>query len=355
MKQEEQITIKDLLLGVIKLFKNAKKNWKILLLFALIGGAIGYYIDYSKEKDTDLFYTATNTIYLENAAPQVDMGGLAGMFGGNIQTSTGLFNGGNLNMLVGSWDFLEKVLFKTVYDKGVPKLMVNYYLEKNINPLASKKDSIINGEKPKIKLFIKTNNPKNLTPLEYISAKDVANFASSCLTLEPISGTSFYNLNVKSYDDTLAKVYSEVFLETLKEYYFESNNGKINDRLKNQQKVVDSLRNKLLGNESSLARAKDQNQIIVFEEGRVNQARLERNNQIFNQSYLEQNKVLENLKLQLYQNSPLFRVFNPQKFPLNEPKLKPTSNYLSGIILGIILAIIFVTLRDSIKSILAEK
>ncbi len=354
MKQEEQITIKDLLLGVIKVFKNAKKNWKLILAFMIVGGIVGFYMDYNKSKNEELFYKATNIIYLETATPQVDMGGLAGLIGGNVQTSTGLFNGKNLTVLISSWDFLQRVFFKTININGKPKLLINYYLEKNVNPLKKDEESKDENGKEIKKVTINSLSGDNLSEEEYLCVKSTFYNASVTSSLEQEPGTSFYNLTVKSYDDTLSKVYSDVFLQTLKEYYLESNNGKINDRLKNQQRVVDSLRNKLLGSESMLAKAKDQNEMVVFEAGRVNEARLQRNNQIYNQSYLEQSKILENLKLQLYQNSPLFRITTPQKFPLQDPIVNKTSYYINGAILGLILAIIFLTIQTSIKKILAE-
>ncbi len=347
MQPEEQITLKDIILKVISIGKSIGKNWKLVLLFGILGGGLGFLYDYKNL--TDPTYKSVTQFYLETAAPTNDYGGFANMFG-NGGGASGLFSGENLITLIKSTDFMEKILLKEITVAGKKEIMANFFHKKN-KPKPKPTDII---EKDEYKVLTHTNKEK-FTLEEYNSLAIVKGPAVAATNLEPEAKTSFMLLNVTTFDDTLSKVYGEVFLENLREYYVDSKTSKIKTTIQRQERIVDSLKYLAQSNESSLARVKDQNQEAVFAQGKIQEERLNRKTQMLTNSYQEQERSLQNLKLQLYQDSPLFKITSPQRFPLSESKPNLTKSYKNGIYIGIFLSFIFIALLDAAREIMKEE
>ncbi len=348
MQPEEQITIKDIILKVISVGKSILKNWKLVLLFGIIGGALGFLFDYKNL--TDPTYKSTTQFYLETAMPANDYGGFANMFGQGGGGGGGLFSGENLITLIKSTDFIEKILLKEITIDGKKQILANYFHKKNKPKL--KPDEKIEKDEYKV-LTHSVKSKFNLA--EFNSLAIVKGPAVAATNLEPVEKTSFYTLDVVTFDDTLSKVYAEVFLENLREYYLDSKTSKIKTNIQRQERIVDSLRYLTQSNESSLARIQDQNQEAVFEQGKVQEQRLNRRTQMLTNSYQEQERMLTNMKLQLYQDSPLFKITSPQRFPLSESKTNLTKSNKKGIYIGIFLSFIFVALLDAIREIMKDE
>jgi hypothetical protein len=352
MQPEEQITIKDIILKVISIGKSILKNWKIVLLFALIGGGLGFYYDYSKQKDPT--FKANNQFYLETSTPTNNYGGFANIFtGGDNGANGGLFSGENLLTLIKSADFLEKTFLREVTVNGKKHILANFFHDKNISPKEEKEK-----KEKKIKdqyVYLTHTNKEKFTLAEFNSLAVVQGPAVMATTLKPEEKTSFMNLEVITYDDTLSKVYSDAFLETLREYYLDSKTSKIKTTIQRQQRIVDSLRYVTQANESSLARIQDQNQETVFEQGKVQETRLNRKTTLLNQTWAEQERSLQQLKFQLYQDSPLFKITTPQRFPILPMEASLFKSYRNGILIGLFLSFIFIALADAVRSIMKEE
>jgi hypothetical protein len=349
MQPEEQITIKDIILKIISIFKSIIKNWKIVLLFGIIGGALGFLYDYKNQ--TDPTYKSLTQFYLETAVPTNDYGGFASMLGGGGGGGGGLFSGENLLTLIKSTDFMEKILLREITIAGKKHIMCNYFYQKN---RPEKKEA---EKKEKVKeeyVFLKHTNKEKFTLPEFNSLAIVKGPAIVATNLTAEDKSSFMNLSVVTFDDTLSKVYADVFLETLREYYIDSKTDKIKNTIKRQERIVDSLRYLSQANESALARVKDQYKEAVFEQGHVLEQQLTRKSQMLTNSFSEQERSLQNLKLQLYQDSPLFKITSPQRFPLSPSGSSLTKNYKTGIYIGIFVSLIFIVLFDAIREIMKD-
>lgn len=348
MQPEEQITLKDIILKVISTGKSIVKNWKYVLLFGVLGGALGFLYDYKNL--TDPTYKSVTQFYLETAAPTNDYGGFANMFGGGGGGGTGLFSGENLITLIKSTDFVEKILLKEITVGGKKEIIANYFHRKN-QPKPKPTEEKVKDE---YKVLTHTNKEK-FTLEEFNSLAIVKGPAVAATNLEPDEKTSFMTLGVTTFDDTLSKVYAEVFLENLREYYLDSKTSKIKTTIQRQERIVDSLKYLAQSNESSLARVQDQNQEAVFEQGKIQEQRLNRKTQMLTNSYQEQERSLQTLKLQLYQDSPLFKITSPQRYPLAEAKPSLTKSYKNGIYIGIFLSFIFIALLDAVREIMKDE
>lgn len=347
MQPEEQITVKDIILKIISMFKAIFKNWKIVLLFGILGGGLGFLYDYKNLSDST--YKSTTEFYLETAVPSTD-GGFAAMFGGGGGGGGGLFSGENLSRLIKSSDFIEKILLREIVVGGKKQIMCNYFRDKN-KPSKKAIDEKVKDDY----LPLKHTNKAEFTLKEFNSLAIVQGPAINATDLKPVEKSSFMTLDVTTLDDTLSKVYADVFLETLREYYMDSKTSKLRTSIKQQERIVDSLRYLSQVNESSLARIQDQNEEAVFAQGKVIENRLTRKSQMVTNSYSEQQRTLDNMKLQLYQDSPLFKITSPQRFPLIPSEASLTKNYKTGIYIGIFISLIFIVLYDAVKSIMKEE
>jgi hypothetical protein len=246
---------------------------------------------------------------------------------------------------------------KEVTINGKREIMANYFHKKN-KPITKEE---VEKEKEKDKKekdeyeILKHVDKDRFNLKEYNSLAIVKGPAVAATTLKPEEKTSFMVLEVVTFDDTLSKVYSEVFLETLREYYLDSKTSKIKTAVERQQRIVDSLKYLTQANENSLARIQDQNQEAVFAEGKVQVTRLNRKSQMLTNSYQEQDRALQNFKFQLYQDSPLFRITSPQRYPISESKSSLTKSYKIGIYIGIFIGFIFIALLDAVRSIMNDE
>jgi hypothetical protein len=353
MQQDDQISVKDVLLQIISFVKLLRKNWYLFLLFAGLGAGIGYAMELFKTKKPT--YTGTTTFYLETAAPQNEMGGFASMMGINTggNNSNNLFNGENLRVLVASQSFLEKVVLKHVDIFGKKHLLADYiYKKQHLENKEDNSDSTknaLNDFKPLPGLEVEKYSAAQLEQLN-----NCTGLAYNMATLEPVEGTSFMTLAISSVTDTLSKVYGEAFLTTLEEYYLETKTGKLYDMLNRQKEIVDSLRYKLSANENQLARLQDLNQTSILSENKVSENRINRNTQILSETYREQERILNNLKFQTYQESPFMKVTTVPRLPLAPEKIKKGQLLLPGALIGLFICFLFVVIRNAFKAIMQQ-
>lgn len=356
MQPEEQITIKDIILKIISISKSIAKNWYWLLLFGVLGGVLGFLYDYKNL--TDPTYKSSTQFYLETATPTNDYGGFAAMMGGGGGGGGGLFSGENLLTLIKSSDFLERILLKEVTINGKKEILSNFFYKKNKSTKI--KEAEIEAAKDPAKkkdeyVILTHTNKEKFSIAEFNSLDIVKGPAMAATSLTPEEKTSFMKLDVITFDDTLSKVYADVFLETLREYFLESKTSKINTTIKRQEHIVDSLRLLTQATDNTLARIQDQNQEAVFEQGKVLEGRLQRKSQMLSNTYQEQERSLSSLRFQLYQDSPLFKITSPQRFPLAPSGSSLTKTYKTGIYIGIFIGLLFLILMDAVKEIMKEE
>jgi hypothetical protein len=361
MQHEDQISVKDIILQIISFGRLLRKNWYLFLLFAGIGAGIGFAIEKLKAKKPE--YKAITTFYLETAAPQNEMGGFASMMGINTggNNSNNLFNGENLRVLVASQSFLEKVVLKNVDVFGEKHLLADYIFQKQIiESAATAGEEKSSNPEVKPKSTAATFKPLPGTDVRKFSIPQIdqlttcTGLAYGMASLEPVEGTSFMTLSISSVTDTLSKVYGEAFLSTLEEYYLETKTGKLYDMLNRQKDIVDSLRYKLSANENQLARLQDLNQTSILSENKVSENRINRNTQILTETYREQEKILNNLKFQTYQESPFMKITTVPRLPLEPEKVKKGQMLLPGALIGLFICFFFVLIRNAVKSIMAQ-
>ncbi|HAK80484.1 MAG TPA: hypothetical protein DCM71_27190, partial [Runella sp.] len=322
------------------------KNWWIILLITAIGTGIGYYID--AEKNKRLQYLAKIVFSISGASGGQDMGGfgsLLGMSGGVQGGDAGLFRGENLFYVIKTRPVLERALLSTVtLSNGKKEKFVNYYLDSTY----LRQDEWASFLPEWMNVRITHNRRDSMTKVERQVFDGVLYRVKDreIKILQPDIKTAFYDLTVSMENEQVSKTFAELLLTTIERVYQETQTRKSREMMGIMQRRVDSLGRVLNRTESSLARTVVINTDAVAPTAKVEEGRLTRSNTFVSSLYLEASRSLENLRMSIVKEAPLFTIIEPAVLPL-ETRLFTRENTKFGAMLGLIVAIIFVLAKQT--------
>ncbi|MBO0952425.1 hypothetical protein [Fibrella forsythiae] len=327
----------------------AKRNWKIAVALIIISGAIGYWIDKSSTKKT--VYVGKIVFNLgggSGSSQMADLGALASAFGlGQAAPEANLFTGENFMLYTKSVPVIEKTLMKTVVINKKPTLLVNYYIEHS---------GILDKEWEKNEplrrfRFKQAKKREDYNELEIAAMAGIHGRLVDELYIKPLERkSSFMALNAAMENVALAKTFVETHIVTIEDDYRLKQTKKTQEMQKFLEHRVDSLFRRLSGTEDQLASYINQNQQVVVAEGQLRQARLNRTSGFLNQQYYTAVTSLDNLKLSLIREQPLFTIIEPVILPLystTPPKIAMQAGFAIGLVLSIVIIFIRETLRKS--------
>lgn len=170
---------------------------------------------------------------------------------------------------------------------------------------------------------------------------------------QPDLKTAFYDLTVLMENEMVSKTFAELLLKTIEKVYQETQTRKSREMLGIMERRVDSLARVLNRTESSLARTTVINTEAVAPTAKVEEGRLTRSTTFVSSLYLEASRNLENIRMSIVKEAPLFNIIEPPTLPL-ETKLFTRENTKFGAILGLIVAIIFVLAKQTYSEALRD-
>ncbi|WP_028523122.1 hypothetical protein [Runella limosa] len=348
MEQQEQVTLTPKLIfqKIIATKNLVLKNWWIIILITAIGTGIGYYID--AEKNKRLQYLAKIVFSISGASGGQDMGGfgsLLGMSGGGQGGDAGLFRGENLFYVIKTRPVLERALLSTVtLSNGKKEKFVNYYLDSTY----LRQDEWAGFLPEWMNVRITHNRRDSMTKVERQVFDGVLYRVKDreIKILQPDIKTAFYDLTVSMENEQVSKTFAELLLTTIERVYQETQTRKSREMMGIMQRRVDSLGRVLNRTESSLARTVVINTDAVAPTAKVEEGRLTRSNTFVSSLYLEASRSLENLRMSIVKEAPLFTIIEPAVLPL-ETRLFTRENTKFGAMLGLIVAIIFVLAKQT--------
>jgi hypothetical protein len=353
MEQKEiKLTPSLIILKAIEVKNLVVKNWKLVLIVTLICGAIGYWVD-SKKKNRDV-YVATTVFNMVSGGP--DMGSLAGlgMLGLGGQADAGMFSGENFFYLAKTRPIIERALSTPITIGKRTDYFINFYLD---STYIRQDDFEAPWEEHLRKAkFTKDNiDRKNMSDADldclgrvFMRIRDETDMRQEDKKLSYITLSSILE------NEQLSKIWAELLLETLEDAYQKFQTKKSREMMRIMQRRVDSLSAVLNHTESKLARVTDVNIDAVVVQGRVDQTRLTRNSTFVTSLYLEASRNLENLKMSIIKESPLFTVVEPVYLPLDKRVFK-IDNTIFGLIIGLFLSALILIVRETYKSALREE
>lgn len=349
-QSEDQITFKDVFRQIGYIYRVVLKNWKIVVLFCVLGYTIGYFID--KFRGRRITYEAEIVFNLGSGTG--GSSGFAGMPGlgsflpmSGMSTDANLFSGENFIYLSKSRPVVQKALMKYVPVNGDSLLLVNFFLDScNI------KDFELKKREDWVHTFnFKHNNPKLYNSNEKRLLNDLTDLINNFTDVEQEDPkSSFMTLTVKIANETFSKIWAEELLATLEQTYTDNKTAKTRKSLYLTEKRVDSLARALGKVENTLAREMDFSETLIFNEGKIGVKRNERSATFLQTLYAQALQSLESLRMSLIEESVLFTIIEPVKTPLDSVADLAFYNYIC-LALGLVIALIIIWVKHTYRKV----
>jgi len=310
----DQFSFKNILYSFFNIISFIKNHYVKLLLGSFIGGLSGLFIEYQKYKDISYKSEIVFVLEGENSS----QGGLADIasslgIGSSMGVSSSLFSGENFKELLKTKAIYRKAILTKVRFGKKEDIFANFFLTKSQIDKYEWKDLPSDFYTHK---FTETNpqnisiQDRNILDLIYEHLK-----SKTSITVENPK-SSFQTLAVEARSDTLAFLWSKLYLKTVTDFYIDTKTKKSQELLIILGKRVDSLRSALYFTQGKLANYNDQNQQIIFQSARVIAERLQMNSSQIQGMYLEAVRNYDNLKFSLVKEAPLFNVISDTELPL---------------------------------------
>ena len=344
----DQISPKAVVARTAKIRRVIRRNWYILVGAITLGLGIGYLIDASSKAKTT--YAAKIVFNLGGGGgggmgQMGDLGALASAFGvGQMAPDANIFSGENFIQYAKSRPVVEKTLMKTVKINGQDTLLVNYYIAHS---------GIKEKEWEKSKEFENFVLPRAKTRDEYTKDDNTA----MAIIYERMLGelsikgvdrrSSFMALGATTEHELLSKALVENHIVTIEDDYRKKQTKKTREMLDMLGRRVDSLHRVMTGTENRLANYMNQNQQVIVAQNQINESRLTRSSSFLTQQYYGALTNLDNMKLSLIREQPLFTVIEDVYLPLYK-EVPGKVGTQAGIAIGLVLGVVIVFLRETL-------
>lgn len=341
--QSDEISLKEVILKIRRLFHFLLSKWKTILLVGILGSILGFVYAHARKP----VYTATCTFVLDEGKSSGGLGqyaGLAAMAGINIGggASDGLFQGDNILELYKSRRMLQKTLLSYGEFNGKIDLLINRYVE--INNLREAWE-----EKPKTK-GLRFDIPRT----EYSRLHDsvigsiVSDINKNYLSVSKLDRKlNILKVDVKSEDEQFAKNFNDQVVTNVNAFYTETKTKKQEENihiLKNQADSVRAVLNtSIAGTATSLDANPNANAALQIL--RVPSQRKQIDVQANSAIYAEVIKNLEMAKLAALQDAPLIQVVDSATYPLEKASIGKLKGLLMGMFIGVFISCVILTLR----------
>lgn len=342
-EQEEEISLKELILKIQEWYRYLLSKWKTILIAGIIGGCLGLAYSFIKKP----IYTANLTFALEEkSASGGGLGAIATQFGFNIGGSEGgAFAGDNLIELLKSRFIIEKTLLSEVEINGKKDLLVNRYIQ--FNELDKKW-----AENPVLSQLKFTTNKRDDFTLQQDSVLGsiYKGIAENMLAVNKVDKKlSIVKVSISSKDELFAKYFSENIVKNVTDFYVETKTSKSRANISLLEFRVDSVRRELDAAMYGRAQFSDQNMGLVRQSAAVPKVKQDMKVQMLSTMYGELIKNLEFSKLALMREEPLIQIIDRPILPLEKNKLGKLKALIIGSFLIGFFTIIYLLIRKIVN------
>lgn len=347
---DDQLTPRDVIIKVIEIKDALIKNWKILVLFSVLGAGIGFGMDQYLRTATE--YEATMVFNLgTSGGGNSGMGDLAGLVGlGGSTPDANIFVGENFFYFVTSRPVMERTLMKELEINGKKTLLANFFIDSSgikqkeweeredlANFHFAKKDSVKMSLNDRILLNQVVEKAQNVTGIKELGSK-----------------SSFITLTATTENANLSVLWLNTLLETVEEVYTENQTRKTRKTLRVLERRADSLAAILSNTETRLARALYNSSMIIDPVAKVPANKLERSTSFIQGLYTEAVASAERMRVSLVKEAPLFTIIEDVKLPLDAKK-NDQKRLKIGVLSGFLLALVVIYFKSVFNSISENK
>jgi uncharacterized protein involved in exopolysaccharide biosynthesis len=268
------------------------------------------------------------------------LGQLGGMAGINLGGLSGLNLGGSSESdaltpelypeVVKSTPFLLEVLSQKVTESKHGKTMtVAEYLEEYNQSPFSGLMGIFKG-KSSGGVMSKVSDPKALLKLTR-EQMDLANGLADIINLNVVSsssggltggGSKIITVSIELQDPVVSAQLADSVVGSLKHYIIDYNTGKAKKDLDFIKARFNEARDKYYSAQQALASHNDRNLNVITSSANMSKERLQTENQLASNIYNSMAQVMEQAKLKVQDQTPVFTVIEPAKVPLIKSKPK---------------------------------
>lgn len=352
MKQQEEISLKELILMVKEWIVYFRSRWLSIVFVIGLGGGIGIaYALFSKPS-----YTGTLSFVIEDDKQSNGLSGalgLASQFGLDLGGSSGggAFSGGNLLELMKSRTVLEMTLLMPVRLNNIRTTLADAYIDQKKWRENWQSDTQL----------VNIGRYLDADPLRFSLQKDsVLNEIEKSILKSNLSiGPRDKKLNIidvkfVSGDQVYAKTFVEIIVSVVSDFYTKTKTYKTAKNVAILQHQADSIRGQLNGALSNVAGSMDAtynlNPAILRSRTPVQRSQIDvqANSAILTEIV----KNLELAKIALRKETPLIQIIDSPKLPLEMEKLGKRKGLTYGCIIATFIVIPFLFIRRLWKKVM---
>ena len=363
--EQDEITLKEIILKIIGYAKEVLSYWKILVLAGIIGGVIMAVRAYM----TPYYYHEKLTFMMDDSGGEATIPGLellGDLFGSGGGSQDNL---DKILQLFASNKIINNTLFTKIDIEGKQDYLANHFLEKYTPTyLAEEYERFGFYYSPDWMVQLMGQDEFRFSHDSIPAFTDKENLFLRLLN-ERING-DFAGIVPKRLDSEMdqnsgimtLKMHSEhpeLTLGVLNNIYNELSQFFVEKATEKQQKTYNIMRDKrdsviteLKAMEYQLANFKDSNRNLVTVKGYLKQLRLEREVAILNVMYAEVIKQLEATDFALKNKTPVVQIIDLPRTPILPTISSWKRAFLFGFILTIILGSIVLVIRTIILEII---
>ncbi len=318
---KEVVGLRELILKIIEWKNYLLTKWKIIVILGLTGGILGFtYASFQKKVyEGELSYALE-----EKGSSMGSYAGIASQFGLDIGKGDGggAFSGDNIMELIKSRLIIEKTLLTEVSFYGGKDLLVNRYIESNEIKLKDKSIIKYSSLQPREKFSLVQDS---------VLCFIYKNIAKNDLTATRLDKKMvIFNVKVTSEDELFAKIFTEVLVKNVSEFYIQTKTKKIRSNIAILENKIDSVKARLDVEMYGAAHEQDENQNLIKAQVRVPMAKRQMNIQLLTTLYGELVKNAELSKLTLMREEPLIQIIDKPILPLKYKKFGRLLSLIAG-------------------------
>lgn len=341
--EPDVISVTEWVLKLKSYNRYLKRKRRILLFFALSGILIGILYSFFLEKPA---YKAISTFVLEESGHSggglgqyASLASLAGIDLGSAGSEKGLFQGDNILELYKSRLMIQKTLLTPVEIDGKKQLLIDRYIQSNhLQEKWRKKFHIEN--------LNFNGNPKNFSRLQDSIIRDIIkNFNKNVLFVtKPDKKLSIINVEVKYKDELFAQYFNQNLVQTVNDFYIQTQTRKTFQNVQVLQHQADSVRAIL---DSSIGRVAASTDAVPNPNPRLKSLMVPYQKKLVDVQantaiYSEIVKNLEIEKISLRQETPLIQLIDEPILPLDVDKIGKILAPIIGLITGLFLGVLYI-------------
>lgn len=312
-KEKNGDNITEVILTVLRFYKQFKKQWKYVVLFGVLGCLTGGWIGYSKKPN----YPSVSSVIIETPSS----GGLssylsiAKSFGLNDNSNGNLLTPENFSEIGKSKRIIYSALLTSTEINGKTDKLVNHYLNL-IKPIIFKKPG---GRKDTIQ--IKSKNPFKGSLIEEKVMNVIYNeILNGAISINVSPENSVIKLNTTFENEEFSYAFAKIYLRTIYNYFLENMLHQENEMLSLLKQKKDSIESVLSYKNNRYAELNDRTINVVKTKKTIEKLELMKDIEILSTMLATAIQSLEMTEFSARESKKIFKIIDEPVLPINPVK-----------------------------------